>query len=151
MQQWQEILLQDFCQAVGMPDPSFLMAGGSIDVDGFSVDFLDIADEEDRALYVNFHYGTVSAGRSLIVFRLLLEANVLAYAKDDARLGLDPATGGVILFLRLVEDTVPDGNMLADILSHYAEHARYWRTQIFEASDEMYLGIASGDFRWLQV
>ncbi|SAL07127.1 Tir chaperone protein (CesT) [Caballeronia calidae] len=150
MQEWHKALLTDFCEVVDIPASDQVLSGGSIDVDGFSVDFLDLEDDES-ALYVNFHYGIVTAGRTYTVFRLLLEANLLVYAKDDARLGLDPSTGGVILFLRFSEDAGLDGEQLSDILSHYADHARYWRTQIFEASDEMYEGVARGDYTWLQV
>jgi len=35
-------------------------------------------------------------------------------------------------------------------LSHYAEHGRYWRSNIIESSDEMFQGIVAGDYFWLR-
>ncbi|HTH62228.1 MAG TPA: molecular chaperone Tir, partial [Paraburkholderia sp.] len=42
------------------------------------------------------------------------------------------------------------GEYLADLLGHYAEHGRYWQTNILESTDEMFEGIASGNYMWLR-
>jgi hypothetical protein len=80
----------------------------------------------------------------------MLEANLLIYAQDQAQLGLDTDTGGVVLVLRLPFADGLNGEGLADLLAHYAEHGRYWRQNIVESSDEMFEGIASGEFFWLR-
>ncbi|RAS39243.1 CesT family type III secretion system chaperone [Paraburkholderia bryophila] len=142
-------LIMDLCAVVGLGDADPVLRSRSIEVEGFDVR-LDYFERDLDAMYANFHFGTVTAGRTLVVFRLMLEANLLIYAQDQAQLGLDTDTGGVVLVLRLPFADDLDGNALADLLAHYAEHGRYWRQNIVESSDEMFEGIASGEFFWLR-
>jgi hypothetical protein len=142
-------VVRDVCTVVGLPDPDFVLQTRTIEVEGFDVR-LDHFENDPEAMYVNFHYGTVTAGRTLVVFRLMLEANLLIYAQDQAQLGLDTDTGGIILILRLPLTPDVDGAVVADLLSHYAEHGRYWRNNIIESTDEMFMGIVSGDYFWLR-
>jgi len=137
------------CEVVGLPDAEYVLETHTLEVEGFDVR-LDHFENDPSAMYVNFHYGTVTAGRTLNVFRLLLEANLLVYAQDQAQLGLDSDTGGIVLILRLALTDDVDGNVVADLLTHYAEHGRYWRQNIIESSDEMFEGIASGTYYWLR-
>lgn len=142
-------IVRSLCRVVGLPTPEPVLATGSLQVEGFDVR-LENFPEDPGAIYTNFHYGTVTAGRTLVVFRLMLEANLLIYAQDQAQLGLDADTGGIVLILRLPMTPEVDGEMLADTLAHYAEHGRYWRRNIIESTDEMFEGIASGMFVWLR-
>ena len=137
------------CEVVGLPDAEYVLETHTLEVEGFDVR-LDHFENDPSAMYVNFHYGTVTAGRTLNVFRLLLEANLLVYAQDQAQLGLDSDTGGIVLILRLALTDDVDGNVVADLLTHYAEHGRYWLQNIIESSDEMFEGIASGTYYWLR-
>lgn len=142
-------LVGELCAAVGLPDADHVLDTRSIEVEGFDVR-LDHFETDEAALYVTFQYGAVTAGRALTVFRLMLEANLLIYAQDQAQLGMDSDTGGVVLIVRVPFADDLDGEALADMLSHYADHGRYWRQNIIEASDERFEGIAAGEFVWLR-
>jgi hypothetical protein len=142
-------LVRDLCATVGLADAEHVLRTRSIEVEGFDVR-LEHFDNDLDALYANFHYGTVTAGRTLVVFRLMLEANLLIYAQDQAQLGLDTDTGGIVLVLRVPMTYDVDGSALADLLAHYAEHGRYWRKNIIESTDEMFEGIVAGEFTWLR-
>lgn len=142
-------LVRDLCETVGLADAEHVLETRSIEVEGFDVR-LEYFDNDLDAMYANFHYGTVTAGRTLVIFRLMLEANLLIYAQDQAQLGLDTDTGGIVLVLRLPFSADLDGPLLADLLAHYAEHGRYWRQNILESSDEMFEGIAAGEYVWLR-
>lgn len=142
-------LIRDLCHTVGIVDIDGVLQSRSIEVEGFDV-HLDYFENDLEAMYLNFHYGTVTAGRTLTVFRLMLEANLLIYAQDQAQLGIDSDTGGAVLILRLPFAADLSGARLAQLLSHYAEHGRYWRQNILDASDEMFTGITSGEYFWLR-
>lgn len=142
-------LVRELCATVGLGDAEHVLHTRAIEVEGFDVRLEHFENDLD-ALYANFHYGAVTAGRTLVVFRLMLEANLLIYAQDQAQLGLDTDTGGIVLVLRVPMAADVDGGMLADLLAHYAEHGRYWRQNIVEASDEMFESIVAGDFVWLR-
>lgn len=142
-------VVRDACAVVGLPDAEHVLQTRMIEVEGFDVR-LDHFDNDPEAMYVNFHYGTVTAGRTLVIFRLMLEANLLIYAQDQAQLGLDSETGGIILILRLPLTPDVDGTVVADTVSHYAEHGRYWRRNIIESTDEMFNAIVDGEYQWLR-
>jgi len=142
-------LVRELCAVVGLPRAEPVIETGTLQVEGFDVR-LEHFVEDPEAIYTNFHYGTVTAGRTLVVFRLMLEANLLIYAQDQAQLGLDTDTGGIVLILRLPMTADVNGEALADLLAHYAEHGRYWRRNIVESTDEMFEDIASGVFMWLR-
>jgi Tir chaperone protein (CesT) family len=142
-------LIHEICDVVGLPDAEYVAETRALEIEGFDV-HLDHKESDPDSLYVTFHYGAVTPGRSLVVFRLMLEANLLIYAQDQAQLCLDADTGSVVLlvYVAMTQDTT--GEYLADLFGHYAEHGRYWQTNIFESPDEMFLGIASGNLMWLR-
>jgi hypothetical protein len=128
-------LVESLCQTVGLPDVDHVLEMRSIEVEGFDVR-LDHFETDESAIYLNFDYGTVTAGRMLTVFRLMLEANLLIYAQDQAQLGLNAETGGIVLVVRVQMTDDLDGEMLAEPLSHYAEHGHYWQNNIVESTDD---------------
>jgi len=138
-------LIDDLCAAVGLPDAEHVLDTRSIEVAGFDVR-LDHYENDEGALYVNFDFGAVTAGRTATVFRLMLEANLLVYAQDQAQLGLDTDYGNAMLLIRIDMSADLKGEALADLLAHYAEHGRYWQQNILEANDERFDGVASGNF-----
>lgn len=142
-------LVRELCMVVGLADAEHVLQTRTIEVEGFDV-HLEYFENDLDAIYLNFHYGTVTAGRTLTVFRLMLEANLLIYAQDQAQLGLDTDTGGIVLALRIPMTPDVNGEVLADLLAHYAEHGRYWRRNIIESTDEMFEAIASGEYTWLR-
>jgi len=142
-------LIEDLCLAVGLPDATEVLQTRSLEVEDFNVR-LDHFDNDPAAVYVNFDLGAVTTGRTTTVFRLMLEANLLIYAQDQAQLGVDSDYGNVILLIRLEFSPDLNGASLADILAHYAEHGRYWTKNIFDVNDERFEGIASGNFIWIR-
>jgi hypothetical protein len=142
-------LVHDLCKVIDLPDPQAVLQRGSIEVEGFEV-LVKNYENDPEALYLNFDYGIVTAGRTLRVFRLLLEANLSIYAQDQAQLGLNPDTGGIVLIVRVPMSDTIDGNWLAETLTHYAEHGRYWRDNIVDSTDEMFTGICAGDYYWIR-
>lgn len=142
-------LIVELCQHLGVPNPDEIVEAGRLEVDGFTVS-IDFYEQDDAAIYVHVHYGIVAAGRTLRIFRLLLEANLCIYAQDQAQLGLDSDTGGIVLIVRVPLTDDLDGAWLAELLDHYAEHGRYWQNNIFSSSDEMFDNLASGSYVWLR-
>ena len=144
-----EALLRELCGAVGLPDPEQMVARRQLQVEGFDV-LLDYLEDDPGAFYLYFQFGIVTPGRTLAVYRLMLEANLLIYAQDQAQFGLDSDTGGIVLLVRigLTEDVT--GEWLANLMVDYAEHGRYWRDQITQAPDQMFDGLSDGDYTWLR-
>lgn len=143
-------LVVDLCTTVGLPDADAILERGQVEVDGYLVD-LDFNPDDDDAICLIFDFGTVSAGRSLQVFRLMLEANYNVYASDQAILGMDGDTGNVSLLVRCPFSQDLDGNKLADTLGHYSEHGDYWRKIIFSSPDESYNSLLNGRYEWIRM
>ena len=144
-----EALVMALCAAIELPDAQAVLASRMIEVEGFCV-MLDHVEGDPDAMYLQFDYGVATAGRTLQIFRLMLESNLLVYAQDQAQLGLDPETGAALLVIRVPMLDDIDGAWLADTLVHYAEHGRYWRDNMLQSADAMFEGIASGDYHWLR-
>lgn len=142
-------LIRDMCVHLQIPDADAIIAAGRLTVEGFEV-IIDAVEEDIDAFYLNFDYGIVTGGRTLRVFRLMLEANVTIYAQDHAQLGLDGDTGGIILIVRVAYDPDIDGEQLAELLGHYAEHGRYWRDNILQTTDDMFENLANGTYVWIR-
>ena len=144
-----DALLRDLCTVVGLPDPEQMVQKRQLQVEGFDV-LLDYLEDDPTAFYLYFQFGIVTAGRTLTIYRLMLEANLLIYAQDQAQFGMDSDTGGIVLLVRigLTEDVT--GDWLANLMVDYAEHGRYWQDQIVQSTDEMFEGISNGDYTWLR-
>lgn len=142
-------LVHELCTIVDLPSPETVLERGVMEVEGFEV-ALNHFENDPEAMYLNFAFGIVTAGRTLRIFRLMLEANLTIYAQDQAQLGLDPDTGGVLLIIRVPFSDELDGAWLADTFSHYAEHGRYWRDSILIASDEAFESLSYGDYSWVR-
>jgi|SRR5436190_6198711 len=142
-------LVRGLCSVIGLPNADVVLERGAMEVEGFEV-LVSHFENDPEAMYLNFNFGIVTAGRTLRVFRLLLEANLTIYAQDQAQVGLNPDTGGVLLIVRVPMTPDVDGTWLADTFSHYTEHGRYWRDSIIEATDEMFSGLCSGEYVWLK-
>lgn len=142
-------LILELCDVVGLPDGEAALARNAIEVDGSEV-LLGHYDNDPEAMYLNFAFGSVTSGRSLRVYRMMLEANLTLYAQDQAQLGLDADSGLVLLIVRIPMGADVDGHYLADTINHYAEHGRYWRENILVAEDEMFESLSAGDYTWLR-
>jgi hypothetical protein len=142
-------LVTELCAAVDLPDAQAVLERRTMEVEGFTV-MLEHAEHDADAMYLQFDYGITTAGRTLRLFRLMLESNLLVYAQDQAQLGINPDTGGALLIVRVPMADDIDGNWLAETLVHYAEHGRYWRDQMGSGAEEAFEGIASGDYLWLR-
>lgn len=142
-------LVAQVCEATGLPNVEGVLESRTLSCEGFSV-LLDHIAEDPEAMYLQFDYGITTAGRTLRLFRLMLESNLLVYAQDQAQLAVNPDTGGALLILRVPMTDDIDGAWLAQTLVHYAEHGRFWRDNISGGSEEMFEGIASGEYMWLR-
>lgn len=149
-----EKVVREMCESLDLPDVQSVLIRRVLWVEGFEV-FLHMPEQnpeddvQEEALYLRISYGLAPAGRTLTVFRLLLEANLSVYAQDQAQLGLNDA-GVIVLIVRVPLDDDVDGAWICDLLAHYAEHGRYWQNNIFVAHDEMFEGIATGNYLWLR-
>lgn len=144
-----EDLLRDLCVVVGLPDAEEMVSRRQMQVEGFDV-VLDYLEDDPGAFYLYFQFGIVTAGRTLAVYRLMLEANLLIYAQDQAQFGMDSDTGGIVLLVRIALTQDVSGEWLANLMIDYAEHGRYWRDQIVQSTDDMFEGIGNGDYTWLR-
>ncbi|MHA6846182.1 CesT family type III secretion system chaperone [Ralstonia syzygii] len=144
-----DALVRDMCGHLGIPDAEAILAAGRLTVEGFDV-IIDAVEDDPAAFYLNFDYGIVTGGRTLRVFRLMLEANLTIYAQDHAQLGLDGDTGGIILIVRVAYSPDLDGEQLAELLGHYAEHGRYWRDNILQTTDDMFESLSNGTYLWIR-
>lgn len=142
-------LIHEVCNTVGLPDADYIVESQILEVEGFDVK-LDHNENDEGSLYLCFQYGAVTAGRTLVVFRLMLEANLLVYAQDQAQLGLDTDTGGIVLLVRVPMSGDVDGEYIVQLLGHYAEHGRYWQNNILQSTDDMFEGLVSGEYLWLR-
>jgi hypothetical protein len=142
-------LVTQLCGVIDLPDVDAVLTRGVIEVEGFDVRLSNF-ENDPEAMYLNFDYGIVTAGRTLRIFRLLLEANLTVYAQDQAQLGMEPETGGILLIVRVPMGDSIDGPWLAETLTHYTEHGRYWRDNISTSTDEMFNGICAGDYFWIR-
>lgn len=142
-------LVEQLCAATGLPDSRRVLEARTIEVEGFTV-MLEHVSNDPGALYLQFDYGITTVGRTLALFRLMLESNLLVYAQDQAQFGLNPDTGGALLIVRVPMDDDIDGTWLAETLVHYAEHGRYWRDQMSNATEAAFEGVAAGDYMWLR-
>jgi hypothetical protein len=142
-------LVEELCAATGLPDSRWVLETRTIEVEGFTV-MLEHVSNDPGALYLQFDYGITTSGRTLTLFRLMLESNLLVYAQDQAQFGLNPDTGGSLLMVRVPMDDDIDGTWLAETLVHYTEHGRYWRDQMSNAGEAAFEGIAAGEYMWLR-
>lgn len=142
-------LIRELCELRGIGDAEHVINQGVVCIDDFDI-AIDYFDEDAAAIYVNFQFGVVSGGRTLRVFRLLLEANLSIYAQDQAQLGIEAETGGIVLVVRgiLADDT--DGQWLVELIEHYVEHGRYWRDNILLSDDEMFRHLSDGSYVWIR-
>ncbi|MFC5606787.1 CesT family type III secretion system chaperone [Variovorax soli] len=142
-------LVLELCAALGIPDPNAVLRSRRLEFAGFDV-LLDYFPDDPAAMYMLFDYGAATAGRSLPVFRLMLESNLLIYAQDQAQLGLDPDTGNVLLIVRIPLDGEVTGEWLFDTVDHYAEHGKYWRENLIRSPDEIFEGLGQGQYTWIR-
>ena len=81
-------LIRELCKLRGIGDAEHVVKTGVVNIDDFDI-AIDFFQEDAAAIYVNFQFGVVSGGRTLRVFRLLLEATLSVYAQDQAQLGVE--------------------------------------------------------------
>ena len=70
-----EGLVRELCRVIGLPSPETVLERGAMEVEGFEVLVSHFANDE-QAMYLNFNFGIVSAGRTLRVFQMMLESTL---------------------------------------------------------------------------
>lgn len=128
-------LANEFCVLANVDQPTLLVEGNAIEVDG--VDFFLQYDEEFSPdhLVVYCDFGLPPAVRLLEAYEALLETNMIVYGANSPSFMLGPDKRVVFGYqCRLQELKAPE---LLDIFLNLAEQARDWRTDHFlEAVDE---------------
>jgi len=142
-------LVKALCEEVGIGDAQTAIERGAVEVGGYEVLVMHMASDE-QAMYLNFNMGIARAGRTLRLFHFMLQSNTTVYAQDQAQLGVNPDTGGLLLIVRVPMTDELDGRALADTLVHYSEHGRYWRDTMYSTADEMYDGPSHAHFLWMR-
>jgi len=145
-------LVSDLCTALQLPSTQQVLDRGVIEVGGYEVVVQHLPSDEG-AMYLNFDFGIVSAGRTLRALHMMLTSNLTLYAQDQAQLGMDPTTGCLLLIIRVPMTDEIDGAWLADTFTHYSEHGNYWRQNLGNvALDEMYdpAVAPSSHFIWMR-
>lgn len=144
-----EDVLRALCAEIGLHDAQACIDARMLTVEGFECSF-EMPEDAQQTMYLLFNFGIATAGRTLRLFKAMLEANITTYAQDQAQLGIDSESGVTLLIVRIDTADAGDAAWLCDILAHYAEHGRYWRDNIFRADDEMFEGLAAGDYTWIR-
>lgn len=142
-------LVTELCAVLEVPDVAGVLERGCVETGGYEV-MLNNYETDASAMYVSLNFGVVPAGRTLRVFRLMLEANLSIYAQDQAQLGMDADSTCIYLIVRVPMTSGVTGDWLAETLQHYFEHGKYWRETIVTSADEMFAGVCSGDYRWIR-
>ena len=142
-------LLRSLCEEIGVADPTPVIESRMIEVEGFECS-MEMPESDPGTLYLLFNFGIATAGRTLRLFKAMLEANITTYAQDQAQLGIDADTGVTLLIVRVPAANEVDAVWLADTLTHYAQHGLYWRENIFQSEDDMYESISRGDYQWIR-
>lgn len=144
-----EDLIRALCAEIGMADAQAVVDNKMLEVEGFECS-MEMPESDPGTLYLLFNFGIATAGRTLRLFRSMLEANLTTYAQDQAQLGIDADSGVTLLIVRVPVASEIEAGWLADTLTHYAQHGLYWRENIFKAEDEMFEGIALGNYEWIR-
>lgn len=144
-----EGLVAEVCAGLHIPDVQNVLSRGFIEYLGFEVMFTHY-ESDPVALYLAMNFGVVPAGRTMRVFRLMLEANLAVYAQDQAQLGLDGESGSALLIVRMPMLNNVDGLFLIDTMDQYVEHGKYWKQTLMNSDDEMFAGICSGQYQWIR-
>ncbi len=144
-------LIDGMCRSLGLASSDAVLQQGFLMHRDFEVVVNYYEASDPGALYMGFNFGVVQAGRTVRIYRLLLEANLAVYAQDQAHLGLDGEVSTVRLIVRQPMVSDLNGDWLAQTLDHYIEHGLYWRQSLLNSPDEMFAGICSGDYQWIRV
>jgi hypothetical protein len=141
-------LVAGLCQAVNLGDPGAALERGAVEVDGFTIQ-LRYHENDPQAMYINLELGPIATQRILRIFQLMLESNLTLYAQDQAQLGLDESNNALLCVRIPISDEL-DGTWMAETCAHYTEHGRYWRTNLSNASDDMFNGLCEGRYMWMR-
>lgn len=143
-------LVGQLCEIADIPDVQNVIGRRHLEMHGFDI-VVEHMEEDVDAMYLQFDFGATTQGRTLRIFRLMLESNYLIYAQDQAQLGLDPDNSTVRLIVRVPMTDDIDGAWLAETVDHYVEHGRYWRENLLAAPEELFEAISAGDYLWLKM
>jgi len=132
-----ESLVRSMCEIVGAPSADLVLQRGALVIGGYEILLAHYSNDEN-AMYVNFNFGITSGGRTQRAFELMLQSNLSIYSQDQAQLGVNPDTGGLLLIIRVPMNDDTDGAYLAETFNHYVEHGKYWRENVHAIHDEMY-------------
>ena len=125
-------LITGFCSLVGLDgNIDAIFNTGSVMCNDVAFTLLPMADQEDTiSVYVDF--GEVPTDRALLVYRRLLEINLLVPFGHGPRLGVDCDSGKVVFAFQYSGLTA---ERLLACLELAAQQARQWRSTFFLNQD----------------
>ncbi len=125
-----ELVINEFCERVGLQDSEYARNGGAIEIDGavFSFIYDDKTNADVMFLYVDF--GLPPAENEATVYYDLLKRNFLMFAGKGPAFTISPITGHVVYVEHFrLEEVTPD--LLAQAAIGKAKEAMDWRTTHF--------------------
>lgn len=122
--------LIDFGKLIGIPDLEF-------DEHGYCCLFIDDVtlnleyDSETGHLLAYAHMGLLPDVPSMGMYEMLLEANFFCRDTAGATLGIDTATGAILLHCRVPADDLT-GAQLETVVTQFVNAAEVWKKRIAE-------------------
>jgi hypothetical protein len=121
-----------FCNLVGLDDPSQILDGASIDLNGviFSFSYNQNINPDSFTIYCDF--GPAPPGRKEEVYEQLLEANMFVHVGHFPAFMIFQSTKHVLFATHRPLTITAEG--LADLMLDVAEQAKGWTNHYFQAA-----------------
>ena len=139
----QKKILKDFCDLNGIAGLlEQITENGNLLCDQVAFTLMP-SRQDTTSLRVFVQFGQPPAAQAVMVYRRLLELNLLMPQERYERLGVEPESGAVIFTYQLASPTAE--SMLAS-LRHAAAHARAWQLSYFLDDEPDSLLVALGEY-----
>jgi hypothetical protein len=89
-------VIERFCEHCGLGDPTRILQGGAVAVDGIAFSLIYSEQVDPDLLFLYADYGEVPPGREAEVYRALLEMNLHVYTGRGPVLTLSADSGHVV-------------------------------------------------------
>lgn len=123
-----QALLTEFFRSPGTTDTRSAPGAGLCRCDGFDVAVYYDERTDPHHVHAYIDVGAVPAGREREVFRALLMRQRLLAPPHRAVVGLDSASGNIVLVARIPFDPVLNGVRLAGVVRQLVSQVLVWRT-----------------------
>jgi hypothetical protein len=132
-------LINDFCSLCGMSEPTHILNGGSVSINGVLVLLRQVEKLDPARLYIRCDFGEIPLHREKDACKTLLEANLDLYDGSGPAFSISPKSGHVLFsHSYLLEELSPV--QLRDALSALVESALEWRKTHFLVAPRSHQG-----------